>query len=86
MGKPNKKSKKNGDEIKEKEFDIYKKQFNSEEERLAHSIVMLIAFSVAIYYLFHINKFLAVFYKPNDPTWKVSFDFIIMLADWTLSL
>lgn len=78
MGKKDRKKDKKKDE--EKEFNEYKNAFNSEPDRIGHSITMIIAFSVGIYFMFNIKKFMALFYTPGVPAWRNILQFCSLLA------
>ena len=74
------KSKKNKQTKAKGDFDKYKDQFNSEEDRIGYTATLIVAFCAGIYACFHINKFVALFYSPGAPTWRNIFQFCSLMA------
>lgn len=65
---------------KDKEFEEYKNTFKSEDDRVGHSITMVITMVVGIYYMFHMNKFMDLWYSPYNPTWRNIFNFVTLIS------
>ena len=64
----------------EKNFDEFKKNFNSDEDRIGHSATMIIVFILGIYLMFNPNKFLSLFYDKRASMGKNIFYFCSFLA------
>ena len=85
MGKDKKKNKKLTS--KDKNYEDFKNEFNSEEDRIGHSATMIIATLIGVYFLFNQKKFLSLFYTPGAPMWRNFLQFFsIMACCWLFGL
>jgi hypothetical protein len=64
----------------EKEFEDYKSNFKSEDDRIGHSVTMVLTFAIGIYFMFNVKKFLRLFYTPGVPLWQNMLQFCSLLA------
>ena len=76
--KKQKKTKKQTEE--EKNYEEFKKNFNSDEDRIGHSATMIIVCVIGIYLMFNPNKFMSLFYNRNAPMWRNILSFCSFLA------